>query len=232
MNLHASKTLTDPGKYKNTFKTPREITSSLGLDSTSKLSSKFVGKIKSFRFFLGHKDATKKCDAMGASPEQSKGPFLNGTDREQWREQEEDRRLHKKNGSDASGRTDDVADNNVIHTLEHLEKKLTQASEKPGKGEGRAEQEHQAQWWRARGRGADAGVLPAQGRGGDTDSWAPTQPWRVSCGSFQVPQATLSKHVGEMLTSTLGSVNSELTCFSKSVNSAALLLTANVSYFH
>ena len=146
MNLHASKTLTDPGKYKNTFKTPREITSSLGLDSTSKLSSKFVGKIKSFRFFLGHKDATKKCDAMGASPEQSKGPFLNGTDREQRREQEEDRRLHKKNGSDASGRTDDVADNNVIHTLEHLEKKLTQASEKPGKGEGRAEQEHQAQW--------------------------------------------------------------------------------------
>lgn len=57
-----------PGSTTRPSKLWGKIISNLGLDYTSKLSNKFVGKIKSFRYFLGCKMWAKKWDGMGASP--------------------------------------------------------------------------------------------------------------------------------------------------------------------
>ena len=60
--------LQTPGSTTRASKLWGKIISNLGLDYTSKQSNKFVGKIKSFRYFLGCKMWAKKWDGMGASP--------------------------------------------------------------------------------------------------------------------------------------------------------------------
>lgn len=244
------------GSIRTPSKLWEKSTSSLGLDSTSKLSNKFVGKIKSFRYFLGRKDVTKTCDVMEpVIPWRSPGgvtPWSQPRRRVKVRfwmrltgsskgRRKKTAGSNRKNGRDASEHTEGVADKNVIHTLEHPEKKLTPASEKPGTGEateGRAEQEHRAQRRRTRGRGTDTGVLPGQGWGGNTNPWAPTQPslspdsWRSDLLWLPGTSGDSSQACWGNADQDTGSVNSELICFSKSVNSATLPLTANVSYFH